>query len=237
MRCLRIEFACACLIGLTCIACGSDEGASGEQAVAYSTLVRDVSEVVPAVAMELTPLGKIDLDELRAIGEAARPTEPPYERQESTRSRHLRDLSLRAQAMEAADPDRFYVMRIDVQTGDVFAVARSNEAAASRANRLAPGGIAPPLNSRGDSFAEKAALSDLTDNRANIKSSAFDTIFYVHTAGQLITGGGCSGSLFANQTVVTAAHCVIGSGGPGATTIQFSPRQRSSTDKIRSSLL
>jgi hypothetical protein len=87
------------------------------------------------------------------------------------------------------------VMRIDVRTGDVFTVARSKVEAAARANKLAPGGIAPPVNSNGDSFIEKAALSDNVENRTNVKSTAFDSTFYIHTTGFMTAGGTCTGAL------------------------------------------
>jgi V8-like Glu-specific endopeptidase len=137
----------------------------------------------------------------------------------------LRELSLRAQAMEAADPERFYVMRVDATTREVSTVARSKEIARRHAETIAPEGHAPPSTIEADWLVNKA-LSDNVENRFNASSSSYDPYIFIEYAGFLSDGGSCTGSLFATNRVVTAAHCAFPSSGPGSVSVSFAPRQR-----------
>jgi hypothetical protein len=93
MHLVRTMVGGACAIGLTCIACGSDRPTAVEE-VARSALREEPGGAVPAIAAELIPLGRINLDESHALEEGRFPIDPPYERQETSQSRYLRDLSL-----------------------------------------------------------------------------------------------------------------------------------------------
>jgi hypothetical protein len=181
-----------------------------------------------AVATTRILMGRITPAEL---SRGAANFDPPYDRPETAASAQIRDWSLRAQALADSDSEHFYVMGMDTVTGDVFAVARSRSEAEAHAAMLAPKGIASASADTPDvQVTKSAALSDYLDNRTDVSSSSYDSLWYVQTAGLLGTPyGQGSGSLFASYWVITVAHAAIPTT-PGTTTIDFAPRARSVTD-------
>jgi len=170
-------------------ACGNDTDATKATSQPLSALS------APLVAEEVFALGRVTF-----AGEP-NPLDPPYDRKPTEQSEQLRQFSLRAQALEAADPERFYVMRMDSATGDVLAVARSKAEAAAHAQTIAPGGVAPPSPAQarptGDFIRKSASLSGYVDNRVDVSATLYDSNGYINTSGSLNNGGQCSGDLFA----------------------------------------
>lgn len=183
-----------------------------------------LSVTAERVVAELISLGRIE------ILETIHPVDPPYELTPTETSERLREMAFKAQSLEANDPERFYTIRIDMVTGEVFAVARSKSAARAYAERLAPHGIAPSSPTEEDMFVEKW-LSDGIENRINVATTTYDPWNFIRNAGYFSMGGSCTGTLFADHAVVTAAHCAISNSGPGWSNLTFAPRQRSFTSQ------
>ena len=159
---------------------------------------------------------------------------PPADRPPSELTTKLQEMSVTEGALAAKDPTRFYTMRMDYPSGNVFAIGDSITAAQRRAQMMAPNNVAPSSFAAGTVPAAPGAMaggptlvsydiSDGIDNRVYVGATQYDSSPTASVSGKFFAAqvGWCSGTMFALNTVLTAAHCVV-----GQSSLPFSPRQR-----------
>lgn len=124
---------------------------------------------------------------------------------------------------ERGDDGRFGVMYVDYQEKAEYVASYDAGAVEHAAGELARLGYAEPSDTSG--LAALRGLSNNIDNRIS-----FETYSLTHSTLRKVgkVGGGCTGALFGNRLVLTAAHCIFDKYGNYVQNNTFQPRRNGS---------
>jgi V8-like Glu-specific endopeptidase len=132
----------------------------------------------------------------------------------------------RLETFERGDNGQFGVMYYDFESGSEYVAAYDSAAIEAAAVELLRAGMADA--SKGaelDTLEAPKGLSNDIDNRIS-----FEDYSLTHSTLRRIgrVGGGCSGALFGNRLVLTAAHCIFNGDGEYQQFVTFQARRNGS---------
>jgi V8-like Glu-specific endopeptidase len=123
-----------------------------------------------------------------------------------------RAIDPRLAGLDAADADRFGVLYVDLQEGAEYVARYDVAGLESAADGLVAAGFdrASIPASEEDALEPPRGWSNAIDNRIS-----FESYSVTHTTLRRIgqVNGGCTGALFGNRLVLTAAHCIFDGSG------------------------
>lgn len=120
--------------------------------------------------------------------------------------------------------ERFGVMYVDFDAKAEFVASYDRAAIASQASELAALGYADASDTSGLGGAPRG-LSNNVDNRISFQDYSL-THSTLRKVGRV--GGGCTGALFGNRLVLTAAHCIFDNAGNYVQNNSFQARRNGS---------